>query len=150
MMSSQNLSQSYEGSILKMKRGDILFKTQTHEGPQACREAIEYLDNIQPPGNVEYVGGLSEAARDIVEFMGPEGARQPQADDLAAILAKHGEYEGTLSQVIAHSKEILLASFFRLSDEDSLRGRRCGYFARFVGVRWGAHETHCQAGKRFC
>lgn len=94
-----------------MKRGEILFKTQTHEGPSACQEAIQYMDHVQAAGNVEFVSGLSEAARDIITFMGPDAARQPKAEDLAAILARHGEYDGKLSQLIAHGKLARGASF---------------------------------------
>ncbi len=82
-----------------------MFRSQTHEGARACLEAKSYLESIAPVGALEFPVGLAEAAREIVQFMGPEGNTRPTGDDVAAIIARNGEYEGTLSQVIAYVYE---------------------------------------------
>ncbi len=66
-------AKSYEGSVLRLKRGDTLYKSQTHEGARACLDAKQYLEGTKPLSGLEFAAGLSEAGRDIVAFIGPDG-----------------------------------------------------------------------------
>jgi hypothetical protein len=97
--------QAYEGATLRLKRGNVTFRSQTHEGAAAVADAIRLIRGTRPVQAVEFRPGLCEAARDIITFMGPEGARKPSSEDMAAMIDRRGQYEGTLSQVIAYVYE---------------------------------------------
>jgi hypothetical protein len=91
--------QGFEGNVLRLKRGNVMFRSQTHEGAAAVTQAIQFVRNARPVNKVEFSYGLGEAARDIIEFMGgPDGTRKPTPDDMANMIDRRGQYEGTLSQ----------------------------------------------------
>ena len=92
---------AYEGNILRLKRGTVTFRSQTHEGVSAVREAADRLRSAAAVGELRFCKGLNDAAHDIVEFLGPDGDRKPTGDQMEAMIERHGQYEGTLSQVIA-------------------------------------------------
>lgn len=136
-------SSCYDGNTLRVKRGALTFRSQTHEGVKACNEAISYLQSVRPASRVEYMRGLCSAARDIVEHMGPDGSRKPPSD-MGAIIDRHGQYEGTLSQVIAFIYEDdVLATMQDLVVCDGDSSRHTAHLLlnpeyRFAGVSVGA------------
>lgn len=87
---------------------------------------------------LRFCAGLSEAAREIVDFMGPEGNRKPSPEDMNRMIERHGEYEGTLSQVIAYIYEDdVLATIMDLIVCDGDKTRHTAGLLRNADYKFG-------------
>jgi hypothetical protein len=133
----QKHKQGYDGTTLRLKRGNVMFRSQTHEGAAAVAEAIQFLRGSRAVGKVEFCFGLSEAARDIIEFMGgPDGNRKPNPTDMADLIDRRGHYEGWFVCLFFLQFWIF---FLQTQQRDSfssdclyLRGRRAGQYFGFA------------------
>lgn len=137
---------------------DILYRLdqaplKTKEGPAAHDEAIEFLNRQEPVEELELDERLTNAARDHVVDIGPNGLTTHEGSNKESIsdrIEKYAEWDFFLCQNIdfgaSNVQEILIS--FLTSDGDPTRSHRDNLFkreSRFFGAFSGSHRdyAHC-------
>lgn len=77
----------------------------TTEGVRGVEQAIEYLDSVVPVGALKPLEGLTLAARDHAEDMGPGGGVGHMGMDDSEVsdrVSRYGKWHGKIGEVIAY------------------------------------------------
>ncbi|HEX9727516.1 MAG TPA: CAP domain-containing protein [Gemmatimonadales bacterium] len=137
----------FDGSILR-RPGEI--GIQTGEGPNAVREAIEYLRTAMPLDPLERAAGLARAARDHARDQGPIGGLGHTGRDgstMADRIARYVRWQGAISENIDYGSATARHVVISLIVDDGVasRGHRTNVFnasSRYAGVGCGPHKTY--------
>lgn len=125
-------------------------KMVTKEGVKAVDEAIAFLKQVKAVGPLEYSAGLSRAARDHVEDLGPKGQvghGGSDGSDPASRVKRYGEWETTTGENIAFGHDDARTTVIQLIVDDGVpsRGHRTNIFQpkyRTVGIACGDHKVY--------
>jgi uncharacterized protein YkwD len=124
----------------------------TKEGVKAVDEAIAFLKQVKAVGPLEYSAGLSRAARDHVEDLGPKGMvghGGSDGSDPASRVKRYGEWETTTGENIAFGHDDARMTVIQLIVDDGVpsRGHRANIFHpkfKTVGIACGDHKVYRQ------
>jgi uncharacterized protein YkwD len=119
------------------------------EGVRAVDEAIAFLKKSKPVGSLEFSTGLSLAARDHVNDLGPKGTvghNGADGSDPFERMKRYGEWETTAGENIAFGHDDARMIVIQLIVDDGVpsRGHRTNIFQpkfKTVGISFGDHKT---------
>eukprot|EP01092_Planopodium_desertum_P003018 TRINITY_DN1516_c0_g1_i1.p1 TRINITY_DN1516_c0_g1~~TRINITY_DN1516_c0_g1_i1.p1 ORF type:complete len:383 (-),score=66.61 TRINITY_DN1516_c0_g1_i1:50-1042(-) len=136
----------YDGTTLKLKRGDVQVHYATREGASACADAIAQLQRTPPMSDVKLAYGMTLAAKDTMGSMSASGSTSLSDSQLVAALARYGSFDGQATQLagFGHDKAEDIIMNFLISDGDSSRRYRNILLDpkyQFVGVAAGSHNS---------
>ncbi|MFZ4577751.1 MAG: CAP domain-containing protein [Myxococcota bacterium] len=122
----------------------------TIEGPAAVREAIAVLKATPPMPQVQVSAGMTLAAREHANDLGPRGGRGHVGTDgstLGGRLERHGQWQGTVFEAIAFGATTAHETILELLVDDGTpsRGHRTALLypqGAFVGVACGEHRDY--------
>jgi uncharacterized protein YkwD len=122
----------------------------TQEGVKAVDEAIAFLKKLKPVGALEMSVGLSLAARDHVDDLGPKGQvghNGTDGSDSGKRIKRYGEWETTMGENISfgHDDARMIVIQLIVDDGVPLRGHRTNIFQpkyKTVGIACGNHNTY--------
>jgi uncharacterized protein YkwD len=122
----------------------------TTEGTKAVEEAVAFLDHQMPLGPLKSRVGLSKAAQDHVDNMGPAGAIGHMGFDdseSAERISRYGEWWGKIGEVICYgaftARDIVIQ--WIVDDGVTSRAHRKTLFDpdfQFTGVAYGDHAQY--------
>jgi hypothetical protein len=140
---------------VEMFKGDVLYKPkeipiQTHEGPAAYQEAIEFLKNQQPVHELILDERLKKAAEDHVKDIGPKGLLSHDGTDGRSVSERVEQYcewnQACGENIDLGSKtgEDVIISLL-VDDGVEGRGHRLNLFKpefKIVGIACGSHREY--------
>jgi uncharacterized protein YkwD len=122
----------------------------SHEGLKAVDEAIRYLESVSPMNPLKYSQGLSKAAMDHVNDIGPKGTTSHTGSDGTRVnnrIERYGEWRGACGENIMYgaltSRDIVVALI--IDDGVADRGHRRAIFTpeyALVGAAYGYHSDY--------
>jgi hypothetical protein len=135
----------YEGNLRKLPDR---IPVQTKEGIPALREAVAFLENVDPVHALRSTRGLSYAARDHVRDMGPSGAIGHRGFDDSTSgerANRYGKWVRKAAENIAYGSDDPREIVMRLLIDDGIasRGHRQNIFDDdfyAAGVSFGYHD----------
>jgi uncharacterized protein YkwD len=121
----------------------------TKEGAKAVDEAIAFLKKVKPVGALDMSVGLSLAARDHVDDLGPKGKvghDGTDGSDPVARVKRYGESETMTGENISFGFDDARMIVIQLIVDDGVpsRGHRTNIFQqkyKVVGISCGKHKT---------
>ena len=136
-----------DGTVLKLPGRTAV---QTQEGAGALREAIDYLQGIEPTHPLEPMKGMSQGARDHVNDIGPAGATGHEGSDgsySGERINRYGKWRSFNAENICYGGDDARDMVMRLIIDDGVpgRGHRTNIFNGdyyVVGVAFGLHRTY--------
>lgn len=140
---------------IQMFKGDVLYKPkeipiQTHEGPAAYQEAIEYLKNQKPIDELIFDERLKKAAEDHVKDIGPKGLLSHDGTDGRSVserVEQYCEWDHACGENIdlgSRTAEDVIISLL-VDDGVEGRGHRLNLFKqefKIVGIASGSHREY--------
>lgn len=125
-------------------------RIRTKEGVRAVDEAITYLQNIKPVGKLVLSSGLSRAAEDHAEDIGPRGKVEHTGSDRstsAARVQRYGRWTLTHGENIAAGYSDPRSIVMQLIIDDGVanRGHRKNIFDpafKMVGIALRPHKSY--------
>ena len=124
---------------------------QTEEGPEAYREAVDFLSSHPRIEALKPSKGLCRIAEDFVEAV-QKDSNDLESKDMEDIINKYGAFTGSFSRAMDFGGETPEQAIINLivSDGDKSRGQRESLLSteiKRIGVANGAHPTyrHCTA-----
>jgi len=117
--------QAFEGNMLFVSKGELKYKTKTHEGKDAVQEAIKTLEKLSRLPGFEWPKTLSSCALEVATKIGTKNVDKNQ---FSSIIESHGTYGGELKLLRGHFYEHDdaqdLVIHFLVSDGDKNRTSR--------------------------
>ena len=124
---------------------------QTEEGPEAYREAVDFLSNHSRIEPLKPSKGLCRIAEEFVEAV-QKDTNDLESKDMEDIINKYGSFGGSFSRAMDFGGETPEQAVINLivSDGDKTRGQRESLLSteiKRIGVANGEHPTyrHCTA-----
>jgi len=140
---------------IKLFKENVLYRPneipiQTNEGPEAYKEAIEFLKQQQPLGELKLDNNLSLAAEDHLLDIAPKGLvshESTNGKNVSDRIEKYCEWEGTCAENIDFGSRTGVDVVLSLLVDDGIktRGHRKNLFkeeVKLVGVASGDHKEY--------
>jgi hypothetical protein len=140
---------------IELFKCDVLYRPreipiQTHEGPSAFKEAIEYLRNQKPVETLEQDERLRKAAEDHVKDIGPKGLLSHDGTDGRSMSERveiYCEWDISCGENIDLGSKTAQDVIVSLLVDDGVEGRghRNNLFRadfKFVGIASGVHREY--------
>ena len=140
----------FKGKILRLPGSNAGIKTE--EGPDAYREAADFLSKQPRIEALEPSKGLCRIAEDFISAVQQSDPNDLGNIDMEEIINKYGSFGGSFSRAMDFGGETPEQALVNLivSDGDTSRGQRESLLSteiKRIGVANGEHETyrHCTA-----
>ena len=140
----------FKGKILRLPGSNAGIKTE--EGPDAYREAADFLSKQPRIEALEPSKGLCRIAEDFISAVQQSDPNDLGSIDMEEIINKYGSFGGSFSRAMDFGGETPEQALVNLivSDGDTSRGQRESLLSteiKRIGVANGDHETyrHCTA-----
>lgn len=125
---------------------------QTEEGPEAYREAVDFLSKQSRIEALKPSKGLCRIAEDFISAVQKPEVNDLENKDMEDIINKYGSFSGSFSRAMDFGGETPEQAVINLivSDGDKSRGQRESLLSteiKKIGVANGEHQTyrHCTA-----
>lgn len=153
--SNPSLYAEHVASLLKYFKGNEIHKPNqipylTTEGPSAVQECVKRLRSLSALNSIELSEGMSKAAQDHCDDIGPHGATGHvgmDGSDLESRLAKYGEWDITIGENIDfgnnNGRDIVIALL--IDDAVPSRGHRENILKseyKVAGIGYGTHTEY--------
>ncbi|MEC5028468.1 MAG: CAP domain-containing protein [Oscillatoria sp. PMC 1051.18] len=134
----------YEGNLLSLPGKTPLV---TEEGLSAVEEAIAFLRDAEPLPPLNVSMGMSQAARDLVQYQGPRGETGHSGRDGSQTwdrIGRYGQASGNQGENISYGTDTAEEVVLQLIIDDGVenRGHRDNIFSsdyQYTGVACGEH-----------
>lgn len=125
---------------------------QTEEGPEAYREAVDFLSKHSRIEALKPSKGLCRIAEEFIAAVQKPDSNELENKDMEDIINKYGSFSGSFSRAMDFGGETPEQAVINLivSDGDKSRGQRESLLSteiKRIGVANGDHDTyrHCTA-----
>lgn len=125
---------------------------QTEEGPEAYKEAVDFLSKQSRIEALKPSKGLCRIAQDFISAVQKPDSNDLENIDMEEIINKYGSFSGSFSRAMDFGGETPEQAVINLivSDGDKTRGQRESLLSteiKKIGVANGEHDTyrHCSA-----
>jgi uncharacterized protein YkwD len=131
----------FQGNILHRPSGLIVI---TNEGYKAFAEAVEFLENINPVGQLVNDVRINLACREYVEKLGIDDSIDDKVSSMADRIENYAEWEGILSQCVDFGSNNAVDVIINILVDDGVASRihRKALFApeaKIIGCSSGKH-----------
>lgn len=148
----ENMKPSYKGNLLIIL-GNGRKRQMTKEGVRAVDEAIAFLKSAKPISPLKLSKGLSLAARDHLNDIGPKGMRGHVGSDgrrVSERMSRYGSWEQAWAENISYGEGTARRCVMKQIIDDGIRSRdhRKNLFDpnfRKIGLACGYHAKYKRA-----